>query len=71
MKIETKIRKLIELRDEILEESKKWKQNKNPNICPLTGFTGFENSHKHLTEMITGVGCWRWECPFCKEEFQS
>ena len=71
MKLETKVKKLIELREDILKDSKKWK---GPN-CPLKQFEGneysFHISHYCLSQAFTGLGCWKWECPFCKEEFQE
>lgn len=66
MKVETKINKLIKLKEDILKDAKKWKHG----TCPLdiTG-SDYRLTHYNMSQLFNGLGCWKWECPFCKKEF--
>lgn len=61
MKLETKIKTLIKLRKEILEQMEK-REKYHPKDCPI------RKDHYHLSQLFGGLGCWRWNCPFCGEE---
>lgn len=70
MKTETKIKKLIKLREEILKDAKGWKGD----VCPLKQFDNHKDSsihHYSLSQLFTGLGCWKWDCPFCDEHFEE
>jgi len=53
MKIETKIKKL----ENLLEEIRKNAKSRTP--CPLA------HDHYHLSQILFGVGCYQWTCKFC------
>ena len=70
MKIELKVKRLVELKQEILKEAKGWKGD----ACPLTQFDNsddFSLNHGHLSEFFTGLGMIIWDCPFCNETFSE
>jgi hypothetical protein len=61
MKMEEKIK---QLRD-ILEYFRKIeKPTYKPNECPFDKY-----DHYELSQATNGLGCWRWNCPLCGEEF--
>lgn len=69
MRTEAKIKRLLQLRKEILKESKKWKGG-----CLLKIYqtqTDYESNHRNLSQLFTGLGYWQWHCPFCNEEFRE
>lgn len=67
MKIQKRIKKFLEEREKILKEAKKFKKKKD-EVCPLN-FDGI--AHHDISQMFDGLGCWKWNCPFCHVEFQE
>ena len=56
MKIETKIKQL----EKLLEEIKKLAKNRYETYnCPL------RHNHYYLSRMIFGIGSYQWTCGFC------
>ncbi len=71
MKVETKVKRLIKLREEILKEAKVWKKKKRwlKEKCPLD--MDIELSHYELSMLLNGLGFYPWTCPFCGEAFSE
>ena len=73
-----KIKKLQEIIDGINIEAKKLVQVGIPNElgteqwlkieeCPLE----ILDRHCELSQILVGVGCYEWNCPFCNKRFQE
>ena len=57
MKIETKIKNLNLLLDDLVKDGEQW--DRTVSDCPLRA------DHWRLSKIINGVECYEWECPFC------
>ena len=63
MKIETKVKKLENLIEDIRKTAKgrkKWIEEHN---CPL------RHDHRHLSGLLGGFGHYEWNCIFCGRRF--
>lgn len=38
----------------------------SPRYCPLARY-----DHYKVSQILWGIGCWKWKCEFCGEEFQE
>ena len=71
MSINEKVYSFIQLREELLNDAK---AHNTDEQCPLNLYKedliSF-NSHRDLSQILSGIGRWRWKCPFCGQEFEE
>jgi len=67
MKPETKIAKIHSIIKELCDEAEQTKGQYAPYNCPML----YDNNHYQNAQILDGLGCWKWNCPFCGEEFQG
>lgn len=62
-----KIEKIKAIMLDIEDEAINSKTEYTDETCPLN----FNKDHYANSQIVTGIGCWKWECPFCKETFYA
>ncbi len=71
MNLQEKVTQLNTLLNELrLEGEQQQAQNQfTEETCPLESIDTIR--HYTLSQMLDGMGCWKWSCPFCGTEFQE
>jgi hypothetical protein len=60
---------LLAINETIIELSKDM-HCKNTG-CPLRWQVDSNHGHREISKMLVGLGSWKWNCPFCGQEFRN
>lgn len=67
MNYESKIKQINELIESLALEAESIAEKYNPSDCPM----GKGSDHYKNAQILDGLGCWMWHCPFCGKVFSE